>query len=63
MDLRFEKEIGMGNGQLRFTIDVFNLFNSAYVLSVEDRFELPSFGAPKSFNEPRRMRLGVRYTF
>jgi hypothetical protein len=63
MDLRFEKEFGIRSGQLRFTIDVFNVFNSAYALAVENRFESRNFGLPLSFNEPRRMRVGIRYTF
>ena len=63
MDLRFEKQFSISNGHLRFTLDVFNLFNSAYGVSVVDRFESPDFGKSLAFTEPRRMRLGVRYTF
>ncbi len=63
MDLRFEKEFPISQGQLRFTIDVFNLFNTAYVTRVNRVFEDPGFGAASLYNEPRQIRLGVRYTF
>jgi hypothetical protein len=63
MDLRFEKQFSIHTGQLRFTVDLFNLFNSAYALSVVDRFESADFGEPIAFTAPRRIRLGVRYTF
>jgi len=63
MDLRFEKQFVISGSQLRFTMDVFNLFNSAYALSVVDGFESPNFGKPIAFTEPRRIRLGARYAF
>lgn len=63
LDMRLEKQFPLHSGQLRFTLDVSNVLNSAYVVGVQDRFEFPDFGMAKVFTEPRTMRLGVRYTF
>jgi hypothetical protein len=41
----------------------FNVFNSAYVVGADNRVESPNFEEPNGWTEPRRMRLGVRYTF
>lgn len=63
LDLRFEKEFPIHNGQLRTTVDVFNVFNSSYVTQVFRFFDSPDFGEPQSYNDPRQIRLGLRYTF
>ena len=63
VDIRLEKMFSVYRGQLRFTLDVFNLFNTAYPLSVNDVFENPNFGRPTSVSAPREVRVGVRYTF
>jgi len=63
MDLRFEKGFPVYSGQLRWTIDVFNLFNTAYVTGVDDQFESDTFGQPWGYNDPRKIQLGIRYTF
>src|SRR5262249_46459328 len=44
LDVRAEKEFPVGKGALRFTMDVFNLFNTGYPTTVEDRFENDAFG-------------------
>ena len=63
LDMRVEKQFSLHDGQLRFTVDVFNVFNSSYAVRVRDRFDVPGFGEPLFFNEPRTIRLGARYTF
>lgn len=63
LDMRVEKQVLLYGGQLRFTMDVFNVFNNAYALRVSDRIEDPNFGTPFLYNEPRTIRLGLRYTF
>ncbi len=63
LDFRLEKEFPVSKGQLRFTADIFNLFNSGYVTDVETRFDTSSFEQPLSLTGPRAVRLGVRYTF
>lgn len=63
LDLRVEKQFPLYNGQLRFTADIFNVFNSAYVTAIEDRYEFDSFGQPTELTPPRTIRLGLRYTF
>ncbi len=63
LDLRVEKEFPIYNGQFRATLDIFNVFNSAYVLGVTDYFPSPNFGNPGNYTQPRQMRVGLRYTF
>lgn len=63
LDLRVEKAFSMYNGHLRLTADIFNVFNSAYPLNVESDFTSPFFGVPGGFTQPRRVQLGIRYTF
>jgi hypothetical protein len=61
--MRFEKKFPVYAGELRFTVDAFNLFNSAYAMAVDESFEHANFGKPIAYNDPRQIRLGVRYTF
>jgi hypothetical protein len=63
LDLRLEKQIPFYKGQLRFTMDMFNVFNSAYAIQVESDVKAVNFAEPVRFTEPRQMRLGIRYTF
>jgi len=63
LDLRVEKQFPVYNGQIRFTADIFNVFNSDAFLTVNSFFGSPTFGEPGSFIQPRRMRVGIRYTF
>jgi outer membrane receptor protein involved in Fe transport len=63
LDLRFEKEFQIQRGQVRFTADVFNVFNSDAPTAVENRLEFRNFGLPTSLVNPRQIRLGIRYTF
>jgi outer membrane receptor protein involved in Fe transport len=63
VDIRLEKMFSVYRGQLRFTVDAFNLFNTAYPLAVVDLFENQNFGSPTLFSAPREIRVGVRYTF
>jgi hypothetical protein len=63
LDLRAEKAFSIHNGQLRFTADIFNVFNTAYVLNVNRVFGRPNFEQPTAFTSPREIRLGLRYTF
>ena len=63
LDLRVEKALPFYGGQIRTTLDIFNVFNSAYVTGVSDDFLADGFGLPRSYTQPRQMRVGVRYTF
>jgi carboxypeptidase family protein/TonB-dependent receptor-like protein len=69
VDLRFEKGFGIYRDQeLRFTIDVFNLFNAGTAIGIDQfwgrRAEpSPTLGNPVTYVDPRQYRLGVRYTF
>jgi hypothetical protein len=63
LDVRLEKGFPIYDGNLKFTLDFFNLFNTGYILDVEDRFDLETFLEPESFTAPRQVRLGIRYQF
>lgn len=63
MDVRLEKGFPIYAGNLKFTVDVFNIFNTGYVLDLETRVDRGTFQDPTSFTSPREVRLGVRYQF
>jgi hypothetical protein len=63
LDLRLEKQFPIYTGQLRFTVDLFNVFNNAYAERVNTAADHPAFGQPFFYNEARQMRVGIRYTF
>lgn len=63
LDVRIEKQFSIYQNQLRFTADIFNVFNNAYATAVNDRYDTPSFGEPTDLTQPRAVRLGIRYTF
>lgn len=63
LDMRIEKEFPLNRGQLRFAIDIFNVFNNANVLAVQNRFGVSGFGTPIAFNDPRQIRIGAGYSF
>lgn len=62
-DLRFEKEFPIYAGQARFTIDVFNLFNSGAATEVWPFIDCPCLGEPAARVDARSFRLGARYTY
>lgn len=63
LDLRVEKCVPISHGELRFTVDIFNVFNSAFVTSVNDDFDSPTYSTPLGYTDPQSINLGLRYTF
>lgn len=63
IDFRAEKEFPIGKGELKFTMDIFNLFNTGYATSVDNSFDSATFGQPDDFSDPRFVRFGVRFSF
>lgn len=63
VDFRIEKAFPIATGNLKFTMDVFNLFNTGYVYDLETRFDRANYLQPTSFTDPRVVRLGIRYQF
>jgi hypothetical protein len=59
VDIRLEKMFPIDRGQLRFTLDVFNLFNTGYPLAVDANYESETFGEPIDFSPPREFRIGI----
>lgn len=49
LDLRVEKSFPIYRGNLKFTIDIYNVFNTGYPLSVEANFNSQFFESRKSF--------------
>ena len=63
LDLRIEKQFAMLSGQFRLTADIFNVFNAGTVTGVDPYWGYDNYGQPTSFVDPRKIRLGLRYTF
>ena len=74
MDLHADYAVTFGQShQITFGVDVFNLFNSYAVTEVDENFvnyydyvtpELnPFYGFPFASQEPRSIRLLLRYSF
>ena len=69
VDLHGDYRLGVGRGQLVVAVDVFNLLNRRDVLDYDQNTERaprvlnPDFGQRIAYQEPRRVRLGVRYEF
>ncbi|MFQ5790881.1 MAG: hypothetical protein ACE5JI_10445, partial [Acidobacteriota bacterium] len=61
VDIRVEKEIGLGPGRLGLVLDVFNLLNANTVTELAQRRRL--FGAVNKILPPRVARIGMRYRF
>jgi outer membrane receptor protein involved in Fe transport len=62
LDWRIEKSFPFYNGNLKFTADIFNVFNTGYPLRVQNRFDL-NYEEPLQFSFPREIRIGIRYQF
>ena len=65
IDVRVEKQFPFGDGmKLGLIMDVFNLGNIGRITSYETtQLDLPNFLKPATFELPRIIRLGVRFTF
>lgn len=64
LDARVEKVIRLGVGQIGVMADVFNVFNANTVAAYESsRTDSPFFQVPRRIEEPRILRLGVRFSF
>ena len=63
LDFRLEKAFPISSGNLKFTVDFFNLLNTGYALTVEDRYQVSTYLQATEFTTPREVRVGVRYQF
>lgn len=63
VDFRIEKAFPISTGDLKFTMDVFNLFNTGYIYDLETRYDRANYAQPTDFTAPRTVRIGVRYQF
>jgi hypothetical protein len=65
LDLRLEKSFKLwGNSQLKFLIDVWNIFNTDYNYWVASTNAASgAYLAPGGFVLPRRAQLGIRFVF
>ena len=63
LDLRVEKQFAIMRGQFSVTADIYNVFNDDSPTAIEARFPLPNYGKPTAVIEPRKVRLGLRYSF
>ncbi len=63
VDARIEKELTFSNFGLTLGVDVFNLFNEAYVLQRQHRLQIGSSDNVNEITSPRIIRLGARLSF
>jgi outer membrane receptor protein involved in Fe transport len=65
VNARVEKKIALGRGKkLGLIADIFNVFNSSRVTTVQSlRFDLPQFLRPARIENPRIFRFGIRFEF
>jgi hypothetical protein len=63
VDLRVEKIFKFGSSNLALDFDVFNLFNTATVLSKEYDARSTTYSSPLEIVNPRLARLGARFRF
>ena len=65
MNFRAEKKFNLGGGtRIGIIADVFNVFNSSRVTTVQSlRIDLPQFHVPARIEFARRLRIGLRFEF
>jgi hypothetical protein len=65
LDIRLRKDLPqMGRSQVGITLDVFNVFNYMNFGDYDRGFRSPTFGQGRQvISDPRRVQLGVEYTF
>jgi hypothetical protein len=65
VNFRAEKKFNLGGGtRIGIIADVFNLFNSSRVTTVQSlRIDLPQFHVPARIEFARRLRIGLRFEF
>jgi hypothetical protein len=69
LDIHADYQLSVGRGRVVLAVDVFNLFDTGdpvdYDQNTERRPQVlnPDFGSRIAYQEPRRVRLGVRYEF
>ncbi len=64
LDLRLEKDFRIkGKYNIKFKLDVFNVFNWESVYEVLAEVDNPDFGMPYNLGPTRRIQLGFRFDF
>ena len=65
VNFRAEKKFNLGGGtRIGIIADVFNVFNSSRVTTVQSlRIDLPQFHVPARIEFARRLRIGLRFEF
>jgi hypothetical protein len=68
-DIHADYGFALGGGRLVLVVDIFNLFNSQEAIDYDQNTELrpmvdnPDFGARILYQNPRSVRLGIRFDF
>jgi hypothetical protein len=65
VDLRLTRPFELGKARLVMSLDVFNLFNTANVVKVQNVLSstTPSYGAPLLYGTMRRLQFGAKLLF
>lgn len=65
LDLNYSHtfQIG-GRSEIQLRADLFNVFDKQTGYNIQNkRFQVPNFGTPRDFYDPRRLQLGVAFRF
>ena len=64
LDLRAGKEFRLGRiGTIRLAVDLFNVFNSNFMLAMDNQINRATAGRPTEILKPRVLRFSIRYKF
>jgi hypothetical protein len=69
LDMRFTWNLPITSGKLQLTLEMFNIYNKENWQSLNTLYgpvmasQNPVFGTPLSYNPPRQVQLGARYSF
>jgi hypothetical protein len=63
VDARVEKEFTFSDVGLTFGVDVFNVFNEAYIIQRQHRLQLGTSNNVTEITSPRVLRFGLRLSF
>ena len=69
LDVRLTGNVPLSGGKLQLTLEAFNLYNKENWRTLNTLYgpdpvhPNPVFGTPLSYNPPRQVQLGARYSF
>jgi hypothetical protein len=62
-DIRISKDIRLNRFNIQFMVDFFNLFNNGTPIDVVQYLNQDDFGSAVTLQDPRKIQLGLRFSF